>query len=54
MSDPEPDRRILASSTLTRNYQVTIPKPVRARFRFEEGDLVVFILEEGRLLIEKG
>lgn len=39
---------------MTRNYQVTIPKPVRERFRFDEGDLVVFILEEGRLLIEKG
>lgn len=54
MSYPEPNRRILASSTLTRNYQVTIPKPVRERFRFEEGDLVVFIEEKGKLLIEKG
>ena len=54
MSSSDPDRRILASSTVTRNYQVTIPKPVRERFRFDEGDLVVFILEEGRLLIEKG
>jgi len=47
-------RKILGSSIITRNYQVTIPSRVRSLFKFKEGDLVLFIVEEGKLIIEKG
>jgi len=47
-------RKILGSSILTRNYQVTIPSRVRSLFKFKEGDLILFIVEEGKLIIEKG
>ncbi len=47
-------RKVLGSSTITRNYQVTIPSRVRARFKFEEGDLALFILEDDKLIIEIG
>ncbi|MCD6263628.1 AbrB/MazE/SpoVT family DNA-binding domain-containing protein [Candidatus Bathyarchaeota archaeon] len=47
-------RRVLASSVITRNYQITMPRRVRALFRFEEGDLVLFVVEDGKLIIEKG
>jgi len=48
------DKKVLGSSTITRNFQVTVPRKVRAQFKFKEGDLVVFITEDGRLFIEKG
>jgi len=48
------DREILASSIVTRNNQITIRARVRARFGFKEGDLVLFVVEGNRLLIEKG
>lgn len=48
------ERRVLGSSTITRNFQVTIPSRVRARFNFKEGDLVLFIVEGEKLIIEKG
>jgi len=47
-------KTILGSSIITRNYQVTISSRVRALFKFKEGDLVLFIVEEGKLIIEKG
>jgi len=47
-------KRVLGSSTVTRNYQVTIPSRVRAEFKFDEGDLILFVEEDGRLIIEKG
>lgn len=48
------ERKVLGSSIITRNYQVTIPSRVRARFKFDEGDLVLFIVEGDKLIIEKG
>jgi len=47
-------RRIIASSKITRRFQITLPKDVRERFKFEEGDLVLFVVEDGKLLLEKG
>jgi len=47
-------RRILGSSTITRNYQITIPSKVRGLFKFDEGDLILFVEENGKLIIEKG
>jgi AbrB family looped-hinge helix DNA binding protein len=46
-------RKVLGSSIITRNYQVTIPSRVRSLFKFEEGDLVSFIVEEEKMVIEK-
>ena len=54
MPETMPKRRVLGSSIITRNYQVTIPSRVRAHFKFEEGDLVLFIVEGQKLIIEKG
>jgi len=48
------DTKVLGSSTITRNFQVTVPRRVREKFGFKEGDLVVFTVEDGRLFIEKG
>lgn len=47
-------RRVLGSSVITRNYQVTIPSRVREQFKVEEGDLILFIVEGEKLIIEKG
>ena len=47
-------RKVLGSSIITRNHQVTIPSRVRARFKFEEGDLILYILEDENLIIERG
>jgi len=48
------ERRVIASSKITRRFQVTITKEVRERFNLKEGDLILFVVEEDRLLIEKG
>jgi len=47
-------RRILGSSTITRNFQATIPSRVRELFKFKEGDLLVFLVEDDKLFLEKG
>lgn len=47
------NRKVLASSQITRNFQVTIPSKVRERFEFKEGDLVLFVIEGERLIIER-
>jgi AbrB family looped-hinge helix DNA binding protein len=48
------ERRVIASSKITRRFQVTITKEVRERFNLKEGDLILFVVEGDRLLIEKG
>ena len=48
------DRKVLASSQITRNFQITIPSKVRERFEFKEGDLILFIVEGDKLVIERG
>ena len=47
-------REVIGTSTITRKYQVTIPKKVRDKFKLEEGDLVMFIEMNDRLYIAKG
>ena len=47
-------RKVLASSIVTRNYQVTIPSRVRAKFDIKENDLILFYEEDGKLFVEKG
>jgi len=46
-------RVILGLSKITYKFQVTIPKRVRERFGFKEGDILVFIEEDGKLIIVK-
>ncbi len=54
MSHHDPERQILASSVVTRNCQVTLPARVRRRFNIKKGDVIIFVVEGDRLLIEKG
>lgn len=46
-------RRILGNSKVGRRFQITIPKTVRNIFAFKEGDLVVFVEEDGKLTLTK-
>jgi len=54
------ERRILGSSVVTRNFQITIPSRVREKFPISEGDLILFIFTQDgksqgwKLEIEKG
>lgn len=53
---PESDksaREVLGTSKISYRYQITIPKDVRDRFRLEEGDIVVFVDENNKLLLRK-
>lgn len=45
-------KEILGMSKITYKYQITIPKKVRERCRFEEGDVILFVEEENRLYIK--
>ena len=40
-------------SKITYKFQVTLPKRVRERFGFKEGDSLVFAEENGQLTITK-
>jgi len=46
-------RRVLGGSKVGRRFQITIPKDVREAFGFMEGDLVLFVEEDGRLTLTK-
>jgi len=43
----------LGMSTITYKFQVTIPKKVREKFGYEKGDILVFVEEDGKLVIKK-
>ncbi len=49
----EPRREVLGISKITYKFQVTIPKRVRERFKFKRGDIVVFLEEDGTLIVKK-
>jgi AbrB family looped-hinge helix DNA binding protein len=44
---------ILGKSTVTGKYQLTLPKRVREYLRADNGDLMVFIREEGKILVKR-
>lgn len=46
-------RRVLGNSKVGRRFQITIPKDVREAFLFKEGDLVLFVEEDGKLMLTK-
>jgi len=45
---------ILGTSTMSYKHQVTIPKKAVVRFKIEEGETLVFLEEEGKLILRKG
>lgn len=47
-------KRILSTSRLTRNYQVTLSRTIRDKLDVDRGDLVVFLEEDGIIIVEKG
>jgi len=46
-------REILGMSKITYKFQVTIPKRVREKFDLKEGDVIIFILEDDKLIVKK-
>ena len=46
-------REVLGVGKITYKFQITIPKRVRERFGFKVGELIVFIEEDGRLILAK-
>jgi AbrB family looped-hinge helix DNA binding protein len=46
-------REILGMSKVTYKFQLTVPKRVRERFELKEGDTLVFIEEDGKLILRK-
>jgi AbrB family looped-hinge helix DNA binding protein len=46
--------RTLGATKLSTKGQVTIPVDARRRFKLEVGDLILFIEEDGKLILRKG
>jgi AbrB family looped-hinge helix DNA binding protein len=46
-------KEILGTSKLSHKFQVTIPREVRARFKIDAGDILVFSDENGKLVVSK-
>jgi len=46
--------KILGLSKLSAKYQVTIPKDARERFNLHVGDRILFVEEDGKLILKKG
>jgi antitoxin PrlF len=43
----------MITSRLTSKAQTTIPQPVRAALRLREGDEIVYVIEEGRVVLTR-
>ncbi|RLI77793.1 hypothetical protein DRP05_09235 [Archaeoglobales archaeon] len=46
-------REVLGMGKLTYKFQITIPKKVRERFNLKEGETLVFVEENGKLIVVK-
>jgi len=46
-------RTVLATTKITRGYQITLTKDVRDKFEFNVGDILVLVEKDGKLFIEK-
>ncbi len=46
-------RQILGTSKLSHKFQIIMPKEVRDRFRLEAGEIIVFIEEDGKIVLGK-
>ena len=49
----ESKREILGMSMITYKFQVTIPKKVRERHKFKEGETLAFVEEHGKIYVVK-
>lgn len=45
---------VLGKSTITGKYQLTLPKNVRELLGADNGDFIVFLKDEGRVLVKRG
>jgi len=45
---------IIGKSTITGKYQLTLPKNVRELLNADNGDLIVFLEDQGRVLVKRG
>jgi len=45
---------VIGKSTITGKYQLTLPKNVRELLRAENGDLIVFVKDNGKVLVKRG
>jgi len=48
------DAKTLGSAKLSTKGQVTIPVAARNKFKLEIGDLILFLEEDGKLVLRKG
>ena len=48
------NQKILGANKLSTKGQVTIPVEARRKFKLEIGDLILFIEEDGKLILKKG
>jgi AbrB family looped-hinge helix DNA binding protein len=44
----------LGDSKLSRKFQVTIPKNVRKFLKLDSGDLILFVRDDGNVLLKRG
>ena len=45
--------RVLGTAKILKKGLITIPKQVREQFNLQEGDIILFISEDGKLIIKK-
>ena len=46
-------RIVLGNSKVGKRFQITIPKKARDSFNVKEGDLILFVKEDGKLTLTK-
>jgi AbrB family looped-hinge helix DNA binding protein len=46
--------KIFGDSKVTRKFQVTIPRAIRELLKLHSGDRVVFVGENGHILVKRG
>jgi len=46
--------KTLGNSKLSSKFQVTIPRTVREFLELEDGDLILFVKDNGDVLVKKG
>ena len=51
--DPLLKERILGTAKISTKAQVTVPVEVRKKFKLEIGDLIVFLEEDGKIVLRK-